>query len=240
MNTSAPLILAERERPFWGFAEIFLVSALFLPAVFAGTIATGAVTAWFHGNAALGLPLLIAEFIGYAIVFLVLRLLFARYHQPLLSSLAWVPQRFGILPLVLVGFILAITVAMLGSLLQLPETQTPFDKLLADPESRIAIAVFGVTAGPVVEELLFRGFLQPVLVSSMGVFPGILVTSALFGALHLSQNAFIWQSGLLITVVGFVLGTIRHLSGSTRASAITHAAYNSIPFFVLLFSRNHA
>jgi membrane protease YdiL (CAAX protease family) len=74
----------------------------------------------------------------------------------------------------------------------------------------------------------------------MGVFPGILVTAALFGAMHLVQNAFIWQSGLLIMLVGFVLGVVRHVSGSTRASAITHIAYNSLPFLVVLISGNPA
>jgi membrane protease YdiL (CAAX protease family) len=62
------------------------------------------------------------------------------------------------------------------------------------------------------------------------------VTSICFGALHLGQNAFIWQSGLLITIVGFVLGVVRHVSGSTRASAITHISYNALPFLTLVLS----
>jgi membrane protease YdiL (CAAX protease family) len=133
-----------------------------------------------------------------------------------------------------------VAVIILGNVLRIPDTQTPFDKLLSDPLSRIAIALFGISLGPIVEELLFRGFLQPVMVNSLGVLPGILATSALFGAMHLMQNAFIWQSGVLIALVGFVLGVIRHVSGSTRASAITHVAYNSIPFLALLFSGNPA
>jgi uncharacterized protein len=127
-------------------------------------------------------------------------------------------------------------VVLLGYLLGFPNVQTPFDRLLNDTASRIAIALFGVTIGPVVEELLFRGFLQPVMTSALGVLPGILATSLLFGAMHLMQNAFIWQSGVLITLVGFVLGTVRHISGSTRASAIVHISYNSLPFFALLLS----
>jgi membrane protease YdiL (CAAX protease family) len=231
-----PLILAEREQPFWGFAEILLVVALFVPAVFAGGLAVRSGSSYFHLDPELGLPLLIAEFIGYAIIFLVLRILFARHGQPLLKSLAWVPQPFGVLRLVLIGIALSMLVVIMGNLLQFPDVQTPFDKLLSDTVSRFAIALFGITLGPVIEELLFRGFLQPVLVDSMGVLPGIFVTSTLFGAMHLMQNAFIWQSGLLIAFVGFVLGVIRHVSGSTRASAITHIAYNSLPFFSLLLS----
>ena len=41
-------------------------------------------------------------------------------------------------------------------------------------------------------------------------------------------------------LVGFVLGVVRHVSGSTRASAITHIAYNSLPFLVVLISGNPA
>jgi membrane protease YdiL (CAAX protease family) len=123
---------------------------------------------------------------------------------------------------------------LLGGILQTPEVQTPFEKLLDDRTSRIVIALFGVTLGPVVEELLFRGFLQPVLADSLGVLPGILITSALFGGMHLIQNANIWQSGFIIAIVGFVLGVIRHISGSTKASSITHIAYNSLPFLALV------
>jgi uncharacterized protein len=233
---SSPVILAQPERPFWGFAEVLLVAALFLPAVFAGGITVQVVSSWLHSNSKLGLPLLIAEFIGYGIIFLVLRFLFARYGRPLFESLAWVPQPFRPLHLVTLGMTLAIMVVLLGYLLGFPNVQTPFDRLLNDTASRIAIALFGVTIGPVVEELLFRGFLQPVMTSALGVLPGILATSLLFGAMHLMQNAFIWQSGVLITLVGFVLGTVRHISGSTRASAIVHISYNSLPFFALLLS----
>ncbi len=72
------------------------------------------------------------------------------------------------------------------------------------------------------------------LVDSLGVFPGILATSVVFGGMHLAQYGFLWQSGVIITLVGFVLGVVRHVSGSTRASAITHVSYNAVPFLALL------
>jgi uncharacterized protein len=231
---SQPVHLADPDRPFWGFAELLLIAALFIPAVGIGSLAVRAGSPYLHFDAAAGLALLAAEFIGYAIVFLALRLLFARYHEPLLKSLAWIPQPFNVLHLIVLGISLGLAMILLGSLMHFPNVETPFDNLLKDPASRIGISLFGLTLGPVVEELLFRGFLQPVLVDVMGVLPGILVTSILFGALHLSQNAFIWQSGVLITLVGFVLGVVRHVSGSTRASAITHISYNFLPFFLTL------
>jgi membrane protease YdiL (CAAX protease family) len=233
---SPPIILAEPDRPFWGFAELFLIAALFIPAVLAGSFAVQAASGYLHVDPKLGFPLLIAEFIGYGIVFIALRVLFARYGRPLFESLAWIPQPFRPRDLALLGLALAVVVVLLGNLLGFPNVETPFDKLLNDALSRITIALFGVTLGPVIEELLFRGFLQPVLVDSFGVLPGILATSVVFGGMHLMQNAFLWQSGVLITLVGFVLGVVRHVSGSTRASAITHVSYNALPFLVLLVS----
>ena len=189
----------------------------------------------FQLNPQSGFLLVLAEFLGYAVLFLALKILFLRYDKPLLASLGWVDQRvFRKMHLIITGFLLAGGMVFLGWILQTPEVQTPFEKLLDDRVSRIVIALFGVTLAPVIEELLFRGFLQPVLVDHFGVLPGILSTSILFGAMHLVQNANIWQSGLLIAIVGFVLGVIRHVSGSTKASALTHIAYNSLPFVALL------
>ncbi|HYA18990.1 MAG TPA: CPBP family intramembrane glutamic endopeptidase, partial [Bryobacteraceae bacterium] len=182
-----------------------------------------------------GFLLVLAEFLGYAVLFFALKLLFLRHDKPLLASLGWIRQpSFRPLHLVITGFLLAVAMVLLGWILQTPDIQTPFEKLLNDRLSRIVIALFGITLGPVVEELLFRGFLQPVLVDHFGALPGILATSILFGGMHLIQNANIWQSGVVIAIVGFVLGVIRHISGSTRASALTHIAYNSLPFLALL------
>jgi len=233
---SPPVILAAPDHPFWGFAEVLLIAALFIPAVFAGGVAVREVSPYLHMDPQLGFPLLIAEFIGYGIVFIALRVLFARHGQPLFESLGWIPQPFRPLHLVVLGLVLAVVVVLLGNLLGFPNVETPFDKLLNDALSRVAISLFGITLGPIIEEVLFRGFLQPVLVESFGVLPGILVTSVVFGGMHLMQNAFIWQSGVLITLVGFVLGVVRHVSGSTKASAITHVSYNALPFLVMLLS----
>src|SRR6185312_8315845 len=140
-----------------------------------------------------GLWGVLEEVVAYAILLLVLKLLFARHGQKLFDALGWSkPGPFSTRSLIVVGLSVSVAGAILQYVLGTPEVETPFEKLLADPASRIANAVMGVTVAPVVEEILFRGFLQPVLIGSAGVLPGILITSAIFGALHLSQNANLW------------------------------------------------
>lgn len=229
-----PVYLAEPDRPFWGYAELLLAAAAFIVATVIGFSAIRFLGGMLHFDPESGVPLLGVEFGAYAVVFLVLKGLFARHGRPLFESLSWVDQPFKPLHLIVLGLALYPIVILIGTLLRFPNVETPFDKLLSDPASRIAISVFGVTLGPIVEELLFRGFLQPVLVDSFGVLPGIIVTSVVFGAMHLMQNANLWQSGVLIALVGFVLGVVRHVSGSTRASAIVHVCYNAVPFVAMI------
>jgi membrane protease YdiL (CAAX protease family) len=229
-----PLILAEPDRPFWGFAELLLAVAVFLALLLA---VVGFATHYLHASEESGLWSVAEEAVAYALFFLFLKIMFARHGKRLLESLGWTTAGpFATVSLAVTGVGLALFIAVLQYLTVSNSADTPFEKMLQDPVSRIVLGLFSVTVAPVVEELFFRGFLQPVLVSSMGVFPGILLTSAMFGGLHLAQYGYIWQIGVLLTAVGFLLGTVRHLTGSTRASSIVHIAFNSVPFLALLLT----
>jgi membrane protease YdiL (CAAX protease family) len=89
--------------------------------------------------------------------------------------------------------------------------------------------------GPVWEELLFRGFLFPLLTKSVGPWLGIVLSAIPFALLHGAQNQWSWQYVLLIFLAGFVFGYTRHKTGSTAAAALVHAGYNFLYFagFVL-------
>jgi hypothetical protein len=132
---SPPLYLAARERPFWGFAEVLLIAALFLPAILVGTLAVDAASASLHSDPKLGLPMVIAEFIGYVIVFIALWLLFRRHDKPLFESLGWMPQPFRPLHLAVLGVALVAFVVVLGNLLNIPNTETPFDSAIRQAAS---------------------------------------------------------------------------------------------------------
>jgi membrane protease YdiL (CAAX protease family) len=229
---SMPLILAEPDAPFWGFGEVFIMAATFLIAL---SLVGGGALGLLHETAKLGYWQVIEEFLAYMILFAALKVVFFWEGKPLFRSLGWVRVAFSSQSLIGLGIVLSFFSAVLLIALHPPQVQTPFEKMLSsDVVSRIVITVFGITLGPAIEELLFRGFLQPVLTNAAGVFPGILLTSLFFGGLHLSQNAGMWQSGLVITLAGFAFGVVRHVTGSTRASTLTHIGYNSLPFILTL------
>jgi membrane protease YdiL (CAAX protease family) len=229
---SMPLVLAEPEVPFWGFGEVFIMAATFLIAL---SLVGGGALGVLHETAKLGYWQVIEEALAYLILFAALKGVFFWAEKPLFRSLGWVPVEFPPRALISIGLMLSVLSAMLLIVLRTPQVETPFEKMLnSDLVSRIVITVFGITFGPAIEELLFRGFLQPVLTNAAGVFPGILLTSMFFGGLHLSQNAGMWQSGLVITMAGFAFGMVRHVTGSTRASTLTHIGYNSLPFMLTL------
>jgi membrane protease YdiL (CAAX protease family) len=230
-----PLILAEPETPFWGFGEVFLMLAVFGSALL--VVSAGAIGI-LHDSARLGYWQVLEEFVAYLILFAALKIVFFWAGHPLFRSLGWISQPFSPATLMMLGLALSFLSGLLLIALRTPVIQTPFEKMLGESAlSRIAITIFGITVGPVIEELLFRGFLQPVMTSMIGVFPGILVTSLLFGGLHLAQNAGMWQSGVIITLAGFCFGTVRHISGSTKASSLMHIGYNSLPFFLTFFQK---
>ena len=93
-----------------------------------------------------------------------------------------------------------------------------------------AVVVVVVCVGaPLVEELFFRGLLQPRLVTLVGPVPGIVATSCLFGAAHLIawQGPITLAYALSVAGGGLVLGALRHLSGRLGPSTVAHALFNA-------------
>ena len=128
----------------------------------------------------------------------------------------------------------SITVGLVSVLTHMPPSSGPLIELMKDRSTLVALALFGTLAAPLFEELAFRGFLQPLLVRSLGAVAGIGLAAALFGALHFSEYGNSWRSALIVGISGVSFGCIRHFSGSTRAAVIAHAAFNALPFFYVL------
>jgi membrane protease YdiL (CAAX protease family) len=231
----APPAPPERD-PFWGYSDVFLFIGLAIPCMFLGWALIQGPLHLFHIHpAAHAAELLAEQLAGYLLLFCALRLIFrVQYDRPFWRSLGWTHMDVPFLWLVIFGFTTAITVAMATYLVHVPTTANPMTELLSDRTSIVLLAIFGVTLGPLCEELVFRGFLQPLLVRSLGPVAGILAAAIPFGLLHIPEYGNSWRHGLVIGLAGAAFGWMRHWTGSTKASTVMHASYNALFFFVLL------
>ena len=88
----------------------------------------------------------------------------------------------------------------------------------------LALGVALVIAAPLMEELLFRGFLfRGYAASRLGVVGAVLLTSAAWAAMHVQYEFFYIAQ---IFVLGCVFGWLRWRSGSTTLTLILHALVN--------------
>jgi membrane protease YdiL (CAAX protease family) len=233
---SPPPPPAPERVPFWGYHDLFVFIGLFVVSLVLGFVTVSGFLKLFRLNVRNDVfKLLPGQFLAYLYLFLGVWLLFrAQYARPFWSSLGW--KSFNLKPGVIVayGVLLAFMVGIGSRVLHTPEAPTPMSKLLADPVSVILLAVAGITVGPLCEELIFRGFMQPLFVRSLGAAGGIVAAAIPFGLLHLQEYGFSWQPGVLITLAGAVFGWIRHRTDSTMASTLMHAAYNGTFFLALL------
>jgi membrane protease YdiL (CAAX protease family) len=88
------------------------------------------------------------------------------------------------------------------------------------------LAIALVIAAPLMEELLFRGFLFRGYVASwLGLAGTVLLTSAGWAAMHIQYELFYIVQ---IFVLGCALGWLRWRSGSTVLTIVLHALVNAI------------
>lgn len=99
--------------------------------------------------------------------------------------------------------------------------------------SVIGFAFFMGILGPLFEEIFFRGFLYPAFRSRAGVFRGMLISSAVFAALHGHGIAFV-----PIFVLGFALHLLYENTGSIFPGAVLHMTHNSAMLVIAMIIRH--
>lgn len=226
--------------PFWTYLDFGMFVVLAVPSFAVSALLVMLVFWILHAPAGHSrvVGILALQFAGYAFWFTSLyALLKLRYERPFWRSLAWNKPIQGWVRSAILGILLAFTVGVMGTLIRAPNIEMPIKDLLRDRLSITLVAVFGVTLGPLCEELAFRGFLLPLLVRSLGVAWGIILTALPFALLHGSEYAWSWRHLLLILVAGAAFGWMRYRSGSTAAAALMHATYN-LTFFIGFLSQN--
>ena len=167
-------------------------------------------------------------------------------------ALGWA---FGVMPtetlswsLPAIGWGLAATVpllVMLGICVYLP--WRPLDDLtrtveeIIDPMLRdcrlIDLAAISLLAG-LGEEMLFRGFLQPLIAGWIGepagIWIGLAVASVIFGMLHAVTKTY----AVLACLIGAYLGWLWLATGNLLAPIITHAVYDFLALVYFLRIRS--
>jgi hypothetical protein len=111
-------------------------------------------------------------------------------------------------------------------------TQQPIVTQIGElgPAGVAALALLAVVVQPLLEEVLFRSFAQPVLVQRMGVRGGIVLTSVLFAGLH-GGSAFLPIFGLSL-----VLGALMLRTGRLVAVVAVHAVHNGLMLLLVFLA----
>lgn len=147
-----------------------------------------------------------------------------------------------------VGAWVGMTLALMGlvSALGIEElpTQESIEMLAAGDRTAIVVGILlAVVLAPIVEELIYRSVLFQGLRDSLGVWPAIILSGAIFGAIHLEtilQDGRFVATGLIpmlgITLVGAFWAWILHRTGSLIVPIIGHAVFNGIAVVLALLT----
>ena len=223
----------QRSEAFWDYADLALFLTLSIASMLAAAVMVRFVPV-LH-SLSLAYQLLAGQIIWYILVFawltVILRL---RYSAPLFRSLGWIPPRFSeALRSILFGPVLVLLTGVIGVALHTPRIQLPFTQMLAGTAKIILFGLLVGFLGPILEELAFRGFIMPLIVRSLGATAGIIISAAMFGALHGFEYPD-WRYMILISLAGVAFGWTRYRTGSTVNAALMHCTFNLTQFVVLL------
>jgi membrane protease YdiL (CAAX protease family) len=160
-------------------------------------------------------------------------LVWGRHKTSLAQAVHWnVPSR----PRILANAVMAgVALALLSDIGEvalhrwIPDS-LPITEFFKDRPSALLLGAFGILVAPLMEELLFRGFLYPALARWTGAAVSVIITASAFTLLHGAQLGYSWAPLLLIFVVGVTLTVTRMRTNSVATCVIVHMTYN----FVLL------
>lgn len=207
----------------------------------------------------------LAQAESYVLTLLIAWPLFAfLWRRPFLEGIHWnAPAVRAWLPIF--GIALGFAAQGVETLLPVPP-KTPVEEIFRTPHLIWLLLPFAVLAGPLLEEIVFRGFLLPAVAnaiewmrlprggnpeeavqnlelwrdsssaSTLTLVLASLVTSILFALIHAPQLGLSWPSVSLLAAVSLVLCWIRLSRNSVAASTVVHACYNLSVFVSLAIS----
>jgi membrane protease YdiL (CAAX protease family) len=221
----APEEPVESRIPVWGYEDLAVFLGAVLPS-FAIALVAVRLCRRFAAQAfsSEGFAQLVFQSVFYLLLLGVLRIILDwKYQAPFWRSLGCSFQFRNAWLYLALGPVFSIVLGSLTVLLRPPATQSPIEDLIVDRRALVLVLLLG----PIFEELVFRGFLYPLLARSVGPWLAIVATAIPFALLHGAQNEWTWQLLAPIGVAGLVFGAVRHKTGSTIASMLVHMGYNS-------------
>jgi uncharacterized protein len=264
------------ENPPWTGLEVFLMALVLIGALFWFTTISFGIARHYSSHSIRQLAkepsvlvIVPAMALAYLTVmfFMYLRLTQA-HHVKFWQGVSWRwPEGNSWLGFLLGGGVMAITLGLLSRFLPMPKS-LPVDRFFADPQSAYLMVLFGVAIAPLAEELLFRGFLYPVLdrwlqnlftrrqsvprdamgavrpsvispAAKAGRILAIVITSAGFAMMHSDQLGKAWAPLLVLFVVGCVLTITRAVTKAVAPGVLIHVGYNSTLFGLLYLATDH-
>jgi membrane protease YdiL (CAAX protease family) len=240
-DISPPLAPAPRQRePFWGYDDLALVIGLIVAGLVVIGLIVAAIAHFVPGLRMDPTPLLLpSNLVVYLIVYIAFRLVLGlRYDRPVFSSLGWRRTNVNLLVAGAGGVGLAFALSAFASLVKTPKVSLPFEEMTNSPWSFALFAIMAAVIAPIFEELFFRGFVQPLLSRTFGVVAGILVTAALFGALHAPEYSDAWQYALTVALAGAAFGWLRERTKSIIPGTVMHGCFNAVSVIALVLSKH--
>lgn len=212
------------QSPIWTYEDLGILLGMVLPSLIIASLAAKVLAHFVSQRGVVTVVVQVLIYMGVAgSLYMLLKV---RYGVDFWRAMAWRIPWPGMAGTALLGPILAFSMALFALALNIPREAMAMDALLKDRASILAIGFAATTIGPLFEEIVFRGFAQPLFVRSLGLAGGLLATALPFSLLHGPQYNWNWQRLLILTLASIVFGLVRHRTGSTAASTLTHGAYN--------------
>ena len=224
--------------PVWNGRDLLELAGFFclgLVVLMLGAQAAGSLLTLYLGRPALtadpvylGMAqILMTNLLNGLVLFFVYRTVTVKYRSPFWTSLKWREPTAAPAGIFLVsGALLALVMGALSS--RIPGIEDlPVTELLQYPQTAVFLGVTAIAVAPLVEEVVFRGFIFPVLERRWGSVAAVLLTALMFTSLHVSQLWGSWMAVSLILLVGLALSLVRALTGALLPAYLLHLAYNT-------------
>lgn len=172
---------------------------------------------------------------GYVAVTFILFTYLQRRHPE--RKIIWRPKGKEINTIIIGFIVLMAAKIIIGSFMtQQTANDAAIEKLFKISVNTSFMMVFMTAiAAPVVEELVFRGFLMDYFFTDQPIF-AILLSGLIFGSIHASTNFISW---LMYVVMGIILAATYNKEKNLAANISLHFLNNLLPSIVFLLSSLH-